>query len=145
MNRKERRMLEKQGASKETLDKLSMYDKPCSVVDVVKLARAVAEDVLSDKLSEYHKRTSGTIISMTIQLELIKKIVVEKGLTTLEELQELYKSEVSDFESKQADILKSMHEEMYGKTEVEESPATSASFGDTKVNLDVTVERRGAN
>lgn len=108
MNREEKRRLEKNGVSKETIDKLNKYEKPCTVLEVVKLSRAVAEDVANEYLEDYRKRSSGTIIALTLQLEILKKLVIEKELISEEEFQSMYEESAKEFEEKQREYFNAM-------------------------------------
>lgn len=110
MNRQERRELEKKGIDKETIDKLNAYDKPCTILEVVKMARAIAEDVVTEALEDYRQRSTSTIIALTLQLELAKKMLFEKGIITEEEFMERYKEDAKAFEDKQREYFNALKE-----------------------------------
>ena len=136
MYREERRNLEKNGVSKETIEKLNQYDKPCTILEVVKLSKAVAEDVVSTSIEDYRRKSAGTIIALTLQVELFKKILIEKGLETEESLQSRYETEAKIFEDKQREYLESLNQT---SREEESSVINMSSLKNT--NLEVDIER----
>lgn len=134
MNREDRRNLIKNGASKETVDKLQAYNKPCSVLEVVKISRAVAEDVANESLEEYRRLSTGTIVAMTIQLEILKSLVINSGMITEEEFQSLYETSAREFEEKQREYLAKMKEQ-----ENQEAPSNVVKFDPSVNPVEVTV------
>lgn len=108
MNREERRNLMKQGASKETLDKLEQYNKPCTILEVVKLSRAVSEDVVNEAMDEYRRSSASTIISLLLQVEILRDTIIKAGLITTEEFQSIYEQKAKEFEEKEREMLAAM-------------------------------------
>ena len=144
MNREERRNLEKNGVSKETIDKLNKYDQPCTILEVVKLARAIAEDVANESLEDYRRRSTGTIIALTLQVEMLKRILVENNLITAEEFQSQYEEEAKLFEEKQREYLSAMtkvESEHLNDLETANTSGNVVSMNDTNVSdIDVNIE-----
>lgn len=128
MNRQERRELEKNGVSKDTIEKLGIYTKPATIAEVIQLARASAEDVCGEMLEDYRKRSSGIIMAMTLQLELLKELVISKGMITEEEFEEKYLNAAKEFEDKQREFLKNSVENF------ENSPENVVKFGNMNVS-----------
>lgn len=110
MNREERRELKKKGINDETIKKLDMYDKPCTILEVVKLGRAIAEDVANEYLEEFRRQSTSTIVALTLHVELMKDILIESGAITLEEFQKRYEERAKEFEDKQREYLNAMKE-----------------------------------
>lgn len=100
MNREDRRNLIKNGASKNTVNNLDAYQSPCTILEATQIARGVAEDVLN----EYAENIGHLQVSMTLQIEMLKKIIVSNGLATEEELKEMYIKEVQSFNDMQKKI-----------------------------------------
>lgn len=90
MNREERRRL---GVSKGTADRVNQMNSPCTITEAVQIARGVAEDVVLD----YQRRTSNLQISLSLQVELLKKVVMDNGLITEEQFKEMYINAVDDY------------------------------------------------
>lgn len=125
MNREERRELKKKGASEETIAKLEALRQPCTVGEAVQLARAASEDVCGEMLDIYKRDSSSLMMAMTLQIELLKDIVISSGLISQEEFDKRYTDSAKEFEEKQREYLKA-------RVESENSKATSA--GDMKVS-----------
>jgi len=86
MNREERRSYMKQGASKETVDRLQQFQSPCTLAEAVQISRATSEDVLED----YHRRVAPVQMAQSIQIEVLKSMLFESGLISEERFRELY-------------------------------------------------------
>lgn len=93
MNRAERRSYMKQGASKETIDRLEQFNKPCTLGEVVQISRASAEDVVED----YHRRAAPIQMAISMQLEIMKSMLVEAGVISEEKFRELYVKQAEEF------------------------------------------------
>ena len=57
-----------------------------TITEAVQIARGVAEDVIND----YHRQQASIQLSISIQLDILKELVIEKGLITEEEFKALY-------------------------------------------------------
>lgn len=78
INREERR---KAGISKETADKLNQLNSPCTVIEAVQLAQGVAKDAVD----QYHRSINPLIVSLSLQVELLKEIIINKANIISEE------------------------------------------------------------
>ena len=112
MGRKERRDLERQGFSKETARKADALNSPCTVLEAVQLAQGVVED----KLTEYKASTVPLTVSHTLHIEVMKEVLISKGLVTEEEFKDLYMKAAERY---QAEKLK--YEAEIAESEVEPS------------------------
>lgn len=86
MNRAERRNLMKQGASKKTVSEIDQYNSPCTLAEAVQISRAAAEDVIAD----YHRSVGAAQLATAIQVDLLKNILIEKGILDEEEFKSMY-------------------------------------------------------
>lgn len=124
MNRADRRSYMKQGVSKETVNQLDKFNSPCSIAEAVQIARATAEDVVED----YHKSVTPVQVAISMQVEILKGMLVEAGVISEEKFRELYVKQAEEFNSM---INASASEEL------EDAPKMSAKVD----NIEVTVER----
>ena len=128
--------MEKQGVSKETIEKLNQYDKPCTILETVKLSRAIAEDVVTEAFEEYRRASTGTIVALTLQVELLKKLMIEKfDVITEEELQSMYQKEAEVFEEKQREYLNAMKQAEAEHLQREESSMEPDNIVDFRTNV----------
>ena len=97
MNREQRRKMNKSGGEMKYLN------KPCSLSDASQIARGVAEEVVQD----YDYNQKHIQISISLQLELIKDILIEKGIITEEEFKEKYLAKAKEFEKLQREAFES--------------------------------------
>lgn len=130
MNREERRNLSKQGVSQETIDKMEMLKKPCTIGETIQIARAAAEDVCAEVLTKYRRDTSGLIMAMTIQLEVMKELFIKRGLVTEEEFNDLYKSEAEALNEKQKQYI---HDNMESANQEKNAPSTDMKVSEIEV------------
>ena len=88
MNRAQRRAAEKSGA-KNPADYLQ---SSCTITEAVQIARGVAEDAIND----YHNDQKNNLIAMHIQLDILRELVISKGLISEDEFREMYSKRVDD-------------------------------------------------
>lgn len=101
MNREQRRDLQKKGASKDNIERLDMYQSPCSIIEATQIARGVAEDVVA-----YHMSNSRNLqVAISLQVEIIKEILFKAGLIKEEEFRELYVNKVNEFNKMQEESV----------------------------------------
>ena len=100
MNREERRKL---GINKETSEKLDYLNTPCTLTEAVQISRGVAEDVLK----EYHKNYSPLQISWSIQVDILKNVLIENGLITEDKFRSMYMERVSEIKDTQNQSIES--------------------------------------
>lgn len=92
--------------NKETDNTLKYLSTPCTITEAAQIARGVAEDVLSD----YTKSIGHVQVAMSIQLEMLKDIMISKGLVTEEEFRALYAEQVKEFNEIQQEMIKERSE-----------------------------------
>lgn len=97
MGRKERRDLEKKGVSKETAKKVDALNTPCTVLEAIQLAQAA----IGDALTEYKASTVPLTVSHTLHIQVMKNILISKGLITEEEFMKLYMEEAEHYKAEQ--------------------------------------------
>lgn len=86
MNRNQRRSMDKKDYS-------SYMNTPCTITEAVQIARGVAEDVVSD----YNKSQSTLQISISLQIEILKDIVIKAGLIDEENFRKMYMEKAEEF------------------------------------------------
>lgn len=124
MNREQRRNMKRNGGEGE----LRYLKTPCTIAEAAQIARGVAEDVVTD----YANSTSPLQVATSIQVELLKSIVMKAGLVTEEEFKSLY--------MEQAELLDKMRKEALegtddgnGEMEDIETPKMEVSVSDVEV------------
>ncbi len=55
-----------------------MFKTPCTISEAVQIARGVSEDVVN----HYHQSRSHLQVSQSIQVDLLKQVVIDAGLIT---------------------------------------------------------------
>lgn len=95
MNREQRRKAEKAGVN------LNGMNTPCTIVEAVQLARGVAEDVVAD----YQSRTRHLNVSLALQVEILKDLMIKSGNITEEEYRKIYMEKVDEFNKKQKEAM----------------------------------------
>lgn len=126
MNREQRR---KSGISKEQADKLEQLNKPCTVVEVVQLAQGVADD----KIQVYHNNVNPIIVSLSIQLEVLKDMLFSSGIVDEEEFIKKFNDRVEDFNRSKEEVMKSIEQEIKSGNNGE--PATVVTPGDIELTV----------
>ena len=138
INREDRRNLIKQGASKETVDRMSLLSRPCTYRDALEISRASAEDVCRGLLHDYSKDMLGSFASIVLQLEILKEVVLKAGLITEEEFETKYALAADKFEEEQRDFHKQLKNQ---QVSAEDVPEGDAKFSMTNVSdIEVTKE-----
>jgi hypothetical protein len=99
VNREQRRSIEKQKQSGE----LRYLQTPCTITEAAQIARGVAEDVVS----EYSQQNSPLQVAMSIQIEILKDIVINGGLITEDKFRERYMEKAMEFNQMQKEALNS--------------------------------------
>lgn len=75
----------------------NMMESNVTITECVQIARGVAEDVVED----YHRTQANVQLSISIQLELLKELVISKGLITEEEFFSKYKAKAKELQEMQ--------------------------------------------
>lgn len=126
MNRKERRQNNKFNANE-------VLNKPCTLTEVVQVSRGVVQD----ELDNYARRTSPLQVSMSLQIEILKSLVIKSGLITEEEFKKIYIEKAEEFNQRQKEMLGDMFEGDDNIEEEEEIPGVTG-MNSNVVSLDVT-------
>lgn len=111
MNREERRNLKKAGMSDKSIKDMDLLNQPCSVGEVVRLARAAAQDVCQVVFENYRRDTSSLMMAMTLQIDILKNKLISAGIFSEEEFIESYKISAEKFQEEQKEYLKKMRSE----------------------------------
>ena len=127
MNRETRRELIKNGAYKKTVENLGAYQSPCTLAEAVQISRASAEDVVAS----YDQSIRPLQVAVSLQVELLKKVIIKSGLVSEEEFKDMYINAVKEFNDTQRASLEEDNEDPE-----ETSPKMSASVSDIEVKVD---------
>lgn len=114
MGRKERRDLERKGVSKETAKKVDALNTPCTILEAIQLAEGVVEDALTT----YKANTVPLTVSHTLHIQVMKNLLISKGLITEEEFMKLYMEEAEHYKAEQ---LRFQEEERKAEGESQDS------------------------
>lgn len=118
MNREQRRRV------KKTDEELKYLNTPCTITEALQLARGVAEDVVSD----YNSQQAPLHVAISLQVEILKEVVINAGLISEEKFRTLYMEKAEEFNRRQREML---NEEEHEYGDAEESNNT------TKVDFNV--------
>lgn len=77
-------------------------NSPCTITEAVQIARGVAEDVVSD----YHSNQYNIQMSMSLQIEILKEIVISAGMITEEEFRDRYMKKAEEIQKLQMERMK---------------------------------------
>lgn len=121
MNREQRRHPE--SAKVDVLDEV--FNKPATLTEVVQVARGVVQD----EIENYARSASHLQVSISLQIEVLKSILIKKGIMTEEEFKDLYLREAEEFNKRQMEMLNASEDT---------SGVTSMSSGN--VSLEVSKE-----
>ena len=124
MNREARRSL---GVSKETSDSLNKFDSYCTIKEVLQLSRASAEDVVEGAIAAYQRRSSPLQVAISLQVEIIRDILIKSGLVSEEEFKSIYMEKAEEFNKMQQE---------YKTLQEDDTPKMGVSASD----IDVKVE-----
>lgn len=96
-------------------------DLPCNLSEVIRVAKSVSEDSLKD----YHNTLSPMLISVSLQLEMLKSVLFDAKIISEEDYNEKFSKKVEEFNKDREKILEELSSAMDKETN------TDASF-DTK-------------
>lgn len=125
MNRQQRRTMEKKGAQTQA-GELRYLQTPCTIAEAAQIARGVAEDVMTD----YNRQESHLKIAMSLQIEILKDIVISAGLITEEEFRAKYMQRAEEFNKMQQEAMLRASEE---SEESEDMPIMQMSTDEVEV------------
>lgn len=77
------------------------FNSPCTIKEAVQLARGVAEDVVS----EYQHNQQPLQVAISLQIEILKDVVMNAGLITEEEFVKRYVGKAEEFNKKQQEAF----------------------------------------
>lgn len=120
MNRENRR---KHGLPK--MSKEDILNAPCTLTEVVQVARGVVQD----EIDNYVRRTSPVQVSLSLQVEILKSIVIGSGLITEEKFRELYMEKAEEFNHRQKEMLEKV-----------EDPEVATKMVSDSVSIDISEE-----
>lgn len=126
MNRQQRRNIA--NTSKKADGALKYLESPCSITEAVQIARGVAEDVVTD----YSQNTRPLQVSMSLQMEIMKSVLISSGLISEDEFKARYISMAEEFNKKQEEMIAKSEEEQ--ESEDNNSPKMSVSTGDVEID-----------
>lgn len=126
MNRKQRREEMKKGSVSDGMDFLQ---SPCTIAETMRIARAAAEDVMTD----YHQHSAHLRIALSLQVEILKDLVINAGLITEEEFKNRYAQQVAAFNEMQKKATLESEEE--SKVDAQTSASMTAQANDIEVTL----------
>lgn len=102
----------------------SALSKPCTLTEVVQISQGVAADALAD----YHAKVSPVTAALSLQIELLMDLLMEKGMITPEEHQQRYMEKVEKFQA----IQNRVKQEQQSKND----PKMDISANDIEVKIE---------
>lgn len=79
-------------------DAQDMLNKPCTITE----AAQIASGVVSDAMANFNNKSRSLQVAISLQIEILKSIVIESGLITEEEFRSRYMHEVEEFNKMQS-------------------------------------------
>lgn len=116
MNREQRRSMNKNGGE------LRYLQTPCTITEATQIARGVAEDVVA----EYIQQNSPLQVAISLQVEILKEVVIEAGLITEDQFREMYMEKAMEFNQRQ-------------KKAFEESNTEDSESGESSPKMDLKI------
>lgn len=89
---------------RKTLDAMN---KPCTLSEAVQVARGVAEDISKDAVNGMYDQVQPVLVSTSLQIELIKRILIEHNIVTKDEFNSMLESDIKKFNEERKEFLKS--------------------------------------
>ena len=130
MNREQRRSMA--NGSKKADGALKYLESPCSITEAVQIARGVAEDVVAD----YNQQTRPLNVSISLQMEIMKSVLISSGLITEDEFKARYIAMAEDFNKRQEEMIAKDTEEEETEEDTPQTPynpTMSATAGDVEI------------
>lgn len=110
MNREEKRNLKRKGLSDKAIKDMEMLSAPCTIGEAVQLSQSVVKDALKDYSENYASRLGSVTIVQTLHLEVIKNLLIEKGIITAEEYEERLKTASEEYDRRKQEMQKELDE-----------------------------------
>lgn len=148
MNREDRRKL---GIDRETAKKYDQLKSPCTVLECAQISQSAAEDAVSN----YHQNINPIIVSLSIQIEVLKSMLFESGVIDSKKYEEIFNERVEDYNKMRDETLNKMKEEAaHGRdphsvidalddTPEDETPVTDIKTDVKPMPVEVEVHKRG--
>lgn len=90
-----------------------LMSTPCTIAEATQIARGVAEDVLSD----YSHSQSPLYVAMSLQIEILKDLVIKSGIISEDEFRNLYMQKAEDFNQRQREMYERTRQEIVDQLE----------------------------
>lgn len=103
MNREDRRKL---GIDRETARKYDQLKSPATVLECAQIAQSAAEDAVSN----YHQNINPIIVSLSIQIEVLKSMLIESGAISAEKFEADFNTRVDEYNKMKEETLNKMKE-----------------------------------
>lgn len=104
-------------------------DLPCNLSEVIRIAKSVSEDSLKD----YHNTLSPMLISVSLQLEMLKSVLFDANVISEEEYNEKFSMKVDEFNKDREKILEELSSTM--NKEANADASFNAKSGPTVVEF----------
>lgn len=101
MNREQRRNMSKNEGA------LRYLQTPCTITEATQIARGVAEDVVA----EYSQQNSPLQVAISLQIEILKEVVIGAGLITEDQFREKYMEKAVEFNQRQKEAFEAANPE----------------------------------
>ena len=102
MNREQRRNMIKKDEGA-----LRYLQTPCTITEATQIARGVAEDVVA----EYSQQNSPLQVAISLQVEILKEVVIGAGLITEDQFREKYMEKAVEFNQRQKEAFEAANHE----------------------------------
>lgn len=102
MNREQRRNMIKKDEGA-----LRYLQTPCTITEATQIARGVAEDVVA----EYSQQNSPLQVAISLQVEILKEVVIGAGLITEDQFREKYMEKAVEFNQRQKEAFEAANPE----------------------------------
>lgn len=107
-------------------DQIEMLNNPCTIKEAVQIARAVAEDVVTD----YLQRVSQVQMAISLQVETLKDMLFSNDILSEERFKEVY-------------LLKASQAEEMRRQMMEETADEDSSMDMESGEVEVEITQRG--
>lgn len=118
--------IKKMNKQQKQSPEMKYLDSPCSITEAAQIARGVAEDVLED----YHNRTGHLQVAISLQIELLKELLIKSGIINEDEFKSMYIQKAEEFNAMQREALGEDDSEGISDTD---NPKMSTSAGDIEI------------
>lgn len=132
MNREERRKL---GITKETSDKLENLKSPCTILEAIELSQGVADDAITN----YHKSINPIIVSLSLQVEVLKSMLfsdgcAESSILLEHKFNELFKERAAEYNKQKEEAFSKLKENVAKQSK--DMPSTDVNVSDVEMKVE---------